>query len=306
MKALPGPLEKQAQPVTAENPVPRRSYQVPPDDPFANEPDSFAVVTLQVMLDAAGQVAEYSADGRRGAPEQRTVRASREISRRARDRIAWVATGPAHSEATRTDAFGQLVASLVSSAPRGPSRSGNTRPPFEAPLAFDVDVHVRGAAAAAAATATAAGVRPLDGAPAASAATGDELTARPHGSAAATTAAAGDELAPRLTPPPPPPPPPPGTGSYVPDPAFAEGALRVGGTIKPPTKVRNVNPIYPPDAQTQGVQGVVILEARIEADGTVSRTRILRRFRCWTMRRRRRSASGSSRRRCSTASRRRL
>jgi protein TonB len=34
--------------------------------------------------------------------------------------------------------------------------------------------------------------------------------------------------------------------------------------------------VYPPEAQTQGVQGVVIIEARIEADGTVSRTRILR------------------------------
>ncbi len=41
-------------------------------------------------------------------------------------------------------------------------------------------------------------------------------------------------------------------------------------------KVRNVNPIYPQEAQTAGVSGVVILEARIEADGTVSRTRILR------------------------------
>ena len=79
--------------------------------------------------------------------------------------------------------------------------------------------------------------------------------------------------------PPPPPPPPPGssgTGTYVPDPAISEGALRVGGEIKPPTKIRNVNPAYPPDAMEQKVQGVVILEARIEPDGTVSRTRVLR------------------------------
>jgi periplasmic protein TonB len=41
-------------------------------------------------------------------------------------------------------------------------------------------------------------------------------------------------------------------------------------------KVRNVNPIYPQEAQTAGVQGVVIMEARIEGDGTVSRTRVLR------------------------------
>ena len=41
-------------------------------------------------------------------------------------------------------------------------------------------------------------------------------------------------------------------------------------------KVRHVSPAYPPDALAQGIQGVVILEARLEADGTVSRTRILR------------------------------
>ena len=41
-------------------------------------------------------------------------------------------------------------------------------------------------------------------------------------------------------------------------------------------KVRNVNPIYPEEAKTAGVSGVVILEARIEGDGSVSRTRILK------------------------------
>jgi protein TonB len=40
--------------------------------------------------------------------------------------------------------------------------------------------------------------------------------------------------------------------------------------------VRNVNPIYPQEAQAAGVSGVVILEARIDADGSVSRTRILK------------------------------
>ena len=41
-------------------------------------------------------------------------------------------------------------------------------------------------------------------------------------------------------------------------------------------KVRNVNPVYPQDAQTARVQGVVIIEARIEADGTVGSARVLR------------------------------
>ena len=50
----------------------------------------------------------------------------------------------------------------------------------------------------------------------------------------------------------------------------------MGGEIKAPMKVRHVNPVYPQDAQTARVQGVVIIEARIEADGTVGRARVLR------------------------------
>jgi protein TonB len=76
--------------------------------------------------------------------------------------------------------------------------------------------------------------------------------------------------------PPPPPPAPPRGPSHVQDSDFAVGAVRIGGVIKPPTKVRHVSPEYPQAAQSAGVQGVVILEARLEADGTVSRTRILR------------------------------
>jgi protein TonB len=52
--------------------------------------------------------------------------------------------------------------------------------------------------------------------------------------------------------------------------------VRVGGNIKPPRKVVNVNPGYPPAALAQGVSGVVILEATIGPDGMVSDARILR------------------------------
>ena len=40
--------------------------------------------------------------------------------------------------------------------------------------------------------------------------------------------------------------------------------------------MRNVYPVYPADAQEAKVQGVVIIEARIERDGTVSRARVLK------------------------------
>ncbi|HEU4690587.1 MAG TPA: energy transducer TonB, partial [Vicinamibacterales bacterium] len=52
--------------------------------------------------------------------------------------------------------------------------------------------------------------------------------------------------------------------------------LRVGGTIKPPAKVKDVRPVYPPVAMNALVQGVVIVEATIDANGRVRNARILR------------------------------
>ena len=63
---------------------------------------------------------------------------------------------------------------------------------------------------------------------------------------------------------PPPPPPPP------------SAPVRVGGNIKAPTKTKNVNPVYPPIAQSARVQGVVIIEATIGADGRVKDAKVLR------------------------------
>jgi len=52
--------------------------------------------------------------------------------------------------------------------------------------------------------------------------------------------------------------------------------LRVGSGISPPVKVKDVRPVYPAIAQSARVQGVVVLEATIGADGTVSDARVLR------------------------------
>jgi protein TonB len=61
-----------------------------------------------------------------------------------------------------------------------------------------------------------------------------------------------------------------------PAPPWAEGAIRVGGQIRQPMKVKHVAPVYPLEAKEAKVTGVVILEARIEADGRVINARILR------------------------------
>jgi protein TonB len=50
----------------------------------------------------------------------------------------------------------------------------------------------------------------------------------------------------------------------------------VGGQIKPPTKTKDVKPVYPPIAQSARVQGVVIIEAVIGQDGQVQEAKVLR------------------------------
>ena len=52
--------------------------------------------------------------------------------------------------------------------------------------------------------------------------------------------------------------------------------VRIGGTIRQPQKVHNVDPVYPAIAQAARVQGIVILEATLSPDGRISNARILR------------------------------
>lgn len=225
----PGPLERQARPVTPENPVPRRTYSVPADPtPEADAVGAHGVVTMRLTLDGAGQIAESRIValrlnlGGRGTINYTNMTA---------DSLTASVTGTMRLAADEPPvSIRPLVESTLASALRA-VRHWQYAAPAEAPLSFNVTVPV--------------------GAP----------------------------------PPPPPPPPSPagspraGTAPPPPPPApwnAAEGALRVGGTIKPPTKIRHVNPMYPPDARDAKVQGVVILETRIEPDGRVGDVRVLR------------------------------
>ena len=61
-----------------------------------------------------------------------------------------------------------------------------------------------------------------------------------------------------------------------PAPAAPSGPVIVGGTIKPPARTRYVPPHYPDIARSARVEGVVIIEAIIGADGTVEQARVLR------------------------------
>jgi protein TonB len=61
-----------------------------------------------------------------------------------------------------------------------------------------------------------------------------------------------------------------------PQPPAVTQPLPIGGRIKEPTKVHHVPPVYPAIAQQARVQGLVIIEAIIGADGRVQQARVLR------------------------------
>ena len=52
--------------------------------------------------------------------------------------------------------------------------------------------------------------------------------------------------------------------------------MHIGGEMKAPDKVKDVKPAYPPIALSARVQGVVIVEAVIDADGKIAAVRVLK------------------------------
>jgi TonB family protein len=240
-QAPAGPLEQQARPVTPENPIPRRTWHVPADYPAELTAIGWSRmgVTLRITLDASGSVAEARAVGVSWSAAGVAPRQGR-----------FGASGPGALETIvqrapeeMREAFRQATLAGLHSA-LSAVRQWRYDPPADAPISFSIVV---------------------------------PLGTEPPSTVAAT------EVAPGV-------PAPPGTrerpgfdasrqdsGLREVDPdALAGGALRIGGTIKAPTKIRHVNPVYPPDAMDARVQGVVIIECRIEPDGTVSDVQVLR------------------------------
>jgi protein TonB len=57
---------------------------------------------------------------------------------------------------------------------------------------------------------------------------------------------------------------------------IAAAAVRIGGQIKAPTKIKDVKPVYPAIAQSARVAGVVTIEATIGPDGKVIDAKVVR------------------------------
>jgi TonB family protein len=205
----PGPLEKQAKPITAENPVPRRVNHATADyPPDADLVGMTGTVMFRITLDELGRIAEVrqmSLTFRGTDPEVRGT-----LQRITPDHLDTFLER--HDPVNRT-ALRAAVTALETAA-FDAVRQWRYDPPHEGPIAFAVSVPV-GAGAPSLVSAQ----RPLD---------------------------------------------------VPPD------AIRVGGNIKAPTKIRDVRPVYPDIAKAARVQGVVIIEAIIGPDGSVMDARVLR------------------------------
>lgn len=53
-------------------------------------------------------------------------------------------------------------------------------------------------------------------------------------------------------------------------------AIRVGGQVRPPIRIKEVAPVYPAIAQSARVQGDVVIEATIDEEGNVADARIVK------------------------------
>jgi protein TonB len=67
-----------------------------------------------------------------------------------------------------------------------------------------------------------------------------------------------------------------GLPAEPPPPAAPLAPLRPGGDLRPPARIKSVQPAYPPLAQDARVQGVVVIEAVIGTDGKVRDARVIR------------------------------
>ena len=65
-------------------------------------------------------------------------------------------------------------------------------------------------------------------------------------------------------------------GTVLPATQAGTQPLRVGGTIRQPERVVYVPPVMPDQARAAGINGVVIIEATVGPDGSVTNARILR------------------------------
>jgi protein TonB len=270
--AGPGPLEQAAKPVSPDNPIPRRVSSTDPVVP-PEAMEMWGAVTVGVTLDEVGRVAEsrpiginlqfadgitvgyHNVDGPFDVAQFLTKEYEPFLARSNR---------PATDAARVKGVADALINSALAAV-----QQWRYEPPASAPLRFSV----RLAYAPNAPVATTQAARIVDfygirSSPAggvrggvAGGVAGGVGGRRGGGAGFGTASGSGSGAGAGV-----------GSGTG----AGGQAPLRVGGNIAPPTKIRDVRPIYPDDAKAARVQGVVIIEATVGPDGNVSDARVLR------------------------------
>lgn len=247
-----GPLEKQANPITAENPIPARI-----DAPAALYPAEAAgargSATLRVTLDAFGRVAEARPIGFEVQSTDSSGFGASYSSPNSWDLEQFFNSG----NRGLGDPAGKiaLVQAFVRAADSA-MRQWRYAPPANAPISFDVKMTF--APDAASISTQSAPFRGVvrGGVP------GGVVGGVSGGGRGGVTGGGGFSVV---------------KGAAQGGVAGADAApVRVGGNIKAPTKIRDVKPVYPVEARDARVQGVVIVEVTIGPDGTVTDARLLR------------------------------
>lgn len=201
-----GPVERQAQsnPITPENPIPRRTFSVAPVYPAeANGIGAAGTVSLVAVVDDVGRVVEM---------------------RKPREPLILTPTPNSANETALRIARDAFVRDAA-----GALRRWTYDPPARGPIAFTVSFSFK---------------------PGAEATSSQSTNVAPPLTASATRTIASV------------------AGGVEP--------LRVGGQVRAPTQIKKVQPNYPAIALSARVQGIVILEAMIGADGRVIDAKVLR------------------------------
>lgn len=235
----PGPLERSAHAVTPENPIPRRVQYAPPLLPEGQTARAIATVTL--TLDAVGRIAEARVTGLDIKGNDFSV--SLTGSNIGPQMAARVRAMPSEAGSHMADAVLAFWDAALASV-----RQWRYDPPAEAPLTFSVNVPLGIAreemffrAASSESDPQVVHVKPgrANGSP-------EVMVLKPANGRAIPVTRSGDD------------------------------ALRVGGNIHAPAKLKHIAPVYPPIARQSNVTGIVILEVRIGTDGHVEEARVLR------------------------------
>jgi beta-lactamase regulating signal transducer with metallopeptidase domain len=140
--AAPGPLERQAKPITPENPVPRRTHTVPAADPAGLE-DAGAggTVTMRVTLDDTGHVAEVRAVGVVYRQNDSLTLNIPTPTRENLDRMAQgTYRGSSGDRSISMERAAENVEAMIGAAAQA-ARQWQYAAPADGPISFNVPVH---------------------------------------------------------------------------------------------------------------------------------------------------------------------